>query len=478
MEVSANITGEIRKDFVRCSNQGERVNLRRLLQWKYSASLFSSGANTLCSVVFQLEVLRKLGVGTRSDLYYASIIIPTVLFTLVFGALTNVLVPMFVEAKARGGREETALLWNCLSITSVGGLTLMAFAYYPTRFFFPLLFHKLGWIDLPQVMGIMTAFCLYQVLFCAVTVKNCFLFAEGHPTPAQAGIFCGWLVSLCFLWRFHPGDGLGQIPLCLAAGNAVALAFPNVGSQTFHYEKGFLGAHASSLLSRNLPLMVGGSISSRLEPLFDGVLASFCREGSLTVYFFFGRIMLYVATITSSGYMQPVQKVLSEIAGERSWVALRHRTKRLAIRATLITLGLLAVAVIFLTFLYLWGFEPAKPYFQYFSGDLPVFFLMLGYLVGMLVAITYSNSLFILRKERLFLWASLAVFPAGVLLKFVGAYKYGLRGLALGTSVYWVLNAVALVFVFSRHLGQLETGSEPQADGNNRAMEIAGVSSK
>src|SRR5579859_1043831 len=161
MEVSANIAGEIRKDFVRRSTQEERVNLRRLLRWKYSASLFSSGANTLCSVVFQLEVLRKLGVGTRSDLYYASIIIPTVLFTLVFGALTNVLVPMFVEAKARGCREETALLWNCLFITSLGGLTLMASAYFPARFFFPLLFHKLGWIDLHQVMTVIAAFCLY-----------------------------------------------------------------------------------------------------------------------------------------------------------------------------------------------------------------------------------------------------------------------------------------------------------------------------
>jgi len=103
---------------------------------------------------------------------------------------------------------------------------------------------------------------------------------------------------------------------------------------------------------------------------------------------------------------------------------------------------------------------------------------MLGYLVGMLVAITYSNSLFILRKERLFLWASLAVFPAGILLKFVGAYKYGLGGLALGTSVYWVLNAVALVFVFSRHLDLLEADSGPQVEGEDRALEIAAISSK
>jgi O-antigen/teichoic acid export membrane protein len=205
------------------------------------------------------------------------------------------------------------------------------------------------------------------------------------------------------------------------------------------------------------------------------VLASFCKEGSLTIFYFFGRIMLCMTAVTSSGYMQPVQKVLAEIAGEGRWVALRHRTKRLALRATLITVGLLSAGILFLAVLYFWGFGPVKPYFQYFAEDLAVFFLLLGYLIGLLVSMTYSNTLFALRKERLFLWASLAVFPAGLLLKLVGAYMYGLGGLALGTSLYWMLNAAALIFVFSKHLGRLEADSKRAGDGVTRTMEITGV---
>lgn len=454
-----------------------KENLLRLLKWKYSPTLFLSGANTFCSVVFQLAVLRKLGVGARSDLYYASIIFPTVLFTVVFGALTSVLVPMFVEAKARGDREETTLFWNCLLTTSLSGLSVMALMYYPSRFLFPVLFQRLAWIDLSQIIGVILAFCLYQVLLCAVSVKSCFLFAEGHPTSAQVGVFFGWLVSLFFLWRFPPVNALGQIPLCLAAGNAVALVFPNLARRTFQYDKGFVRAHASSLLSRNVPLMIGGSISSRLEPLFDAVLASYCRQGSLTIYFFFGRVMLYMTTITSAGYMQPVQKVLAEIAGERSWALLRLRTKRLAVHATLITLGLLGVAVIFLAILYWSGFGLAKPYFEYFAHDWFVFFLMLGYLVGVLVGITYANSLFILNKESLFLWASLAVLPAGLLLKFAGAHTYGLGGLALGTSLYWALNAGGLVLVFSRYVSRLAAHSDPLRDRNATSAKMTALRS-
>jgi peptidoglycan biosynthesis protein MviN/MurJ (putative lipid II flippase) len=411
-------------------------------------------------------------------LYYASIVVPTVLYALAFGAVSSILVPMFVEAKANEAGEDATLLWNCLFLTTVGGLALLAVFYVPMLAVFPLIFHKLSWIDLRQVGGVLLAFSLYQILYVALLTKSCFLFSRGRPMTAQLGTFLGWLVSLFLLARIHAVQNLNQIPIYLIAGNAVALLFPNLGRESFQYSKGLLRSHTSSLLSRNLPLVVGGSVSSRLEPLFDGVLASFCKEGSLTIYFFFGRIMLYVATITSSGYMQPVQKVLAEIAGEGHWPVLRDRTRRLAVRATLITLGLLAIAVLFLGFLYLWGFGPAKPYFLYFADDLPVFFLMTGYLVGMLVSITYSNSLFVLRKERLFLWASLAVFPVGILFKLVGAYMYQLRGLALGTSFYWLLNAAALVFVFSRHLGRLEAGSERLSERKARAVEIAAISAK
>jgi hypothetical protein len=452
---------------------GAKTNLLRLLRWKYSPSLFLSGVNTVCSVVFQLGALSKLGVGARSDLYYASIVAPFVLYTLIFGALNSVLIPMLVEAKARDGGEEIAVLWNCVLVTIAGGVLLLVLLYYPTLYAFPFLFRKLAWIDLPQVGKVLLAYSVYQILFCTLAVKNCFLFFQGRPVSSQMSVLSGWLVSLLTLWRVHPVQNLSLIAVCLIAGNAVALAFPNVELKSFSYRKGFFRAHVSSLVSRNLPLIVGGSVSSRLEPLLDGVLASFCKEGSLTIFYFFGRIMMHLSTVTFSGYMQPMQKVLADVAGQAQWVVLQQRTKRLAVRATLISLGLLTVAVLLLAFLYLWGFGPAKVYFQYFADDWPVFFLMLGYLLGMVAVIAYSNSLLILRKERLFLLASLAVFPAGILFKFIGAYSYDLRGLALGTSLYWMLNAAVLIFVFSRYLGKLEADFEPSGDGETRSVELA-----
>src|SRR6516162_4999550 len=269
-----------------------RRNLGWVLKWKYSPTLLFSGANTLCSVVFQFAILSKLGIGARSDLYFASIVATLVAYTLAFGALNNVLVPMFVEAKAKSGREEIVLLWNCVFVTSVGVSLLSILLYYPLRLAFPSMFRKLAWIDLRQVGYIFLAYSLYQLLFLAVMATNCFLFAKGRPLFAQMSVFCGWVVSLALLWRIHPTQSLWRIPFCLVAGNTVALLFPGLGREAFFYRGGLLKGHATLLFRRTLPVAAGCSVSW-VEPAVDGIIASALKEGSLTIYYVFSRMMLY-----------------------------------------------------------------------------------------------------------------------------------------------------------------------------------------
>jgi peptidoglycan biosynthesis protein MviN/MurJ (putative lipid II flippase) len=431
------------------------VNLSRLFQWKYSPSLAASGVNTFASVLFQFGVLYKLGVGARSDLYYASIIIPTVLYSLAFGALNNVLVPMFVEAQAQGDGEEIVLLWNSLFLTLGGGLGFLAVLYYPVCFAFPLMFRKLAWVDMGQVSKVLIAYSLYQLLYTAVLTKNCFLFARGRPVFAQAGVFCGWLVSLSLLSRFHGSENLARIPLCLVVGYAVVLLFPNLGAETFYYRRGLLKLHTVSLISRTLPVTAGTSVGW-LEPAIDGAIASTLKQGSLTIYYFFGRVMFYIATAIFSGYIQPVAKHLSELAVSGYWREFRRRTNSVAINAAAAGLGFSTCSLLVFLLMGALKISLMRPYVLTFGQNLPVYFLLLGYLFGTLGYAVYSNTLYVMRRERLFLIVSIITFPAGILLKLLGAWMLGLRGLAAGTSVYWVTWAVVLAVCFSWAVGRRE----------------------
>lgn len=437
------------------SGNDGKVNPRPLLNRKYLPSLFLAGANTLCSAVFQLAVLYKLGVGAKSDLYYASILIPTVLYSLAFGALNNVLVPMFTEAKANGDSEDTILFWDCLLLTTIGGLILLVLLYYPMLVAFSLIFQKLSWVDLVQVRNVLLAYSLYQVLYVSLLAKNCFLFARGRPTLAQVGVFCGWFVSLFMLYRLHSIQGLSQIPLCLVAGNAVGLLFPNLGRGAFFYRKGFLMRHTFSLVSRALPVAAGTS-TGWAEPVIDGAIASTMKQGSLTIYYFFGRIMFYTATTLFSGYVQPMTKQLAEMAAGSRYRELRRQTKHVVLSAALLSLGILGFGLLLLVFLSTIRIPALGAYVSAFDHNLPVFFLLSGYLFGTLGYAVYSNSLYVLRRERLFLVASIVVFPVGIGLKVIGAQMFGLKGLATGTSFYWIMYAAVLAYCFSWAVVQSE----------------------
>ncbi len=425
-----------------------KSNFERLLKWKYSPSLFLSGANTLCNVIFQFAILWKLGVGARSDLYFASVVTPLVAYTLAFGALNSVLVPMFVETRAKGDREEIVLFWNCLIVTFVGASLLLTLLYYSVLSAFPLMFRRLTWVDLRQVASVLLMYSFYQLLYLSVLAKNCFLFARGRPVRAQMGVFCGWVVSLILLWRIHPVQSLGQIPFCLVAGNAVAFLLPSLGREVFFYRRGLLKRHTISLFARTWPVAAGCSMSW-IEPAFDGVIASALKAGSLTIYYLFSRMMLYAVTSIVSGYIQPATKHLAELAASGSLRELRRQTRKVVVNGGLLGFGILGLGLLGLVLLGAAGIPVLRPYLLIFSQNLPVLFLLSGYLFALIGYSGYSNSLYVLGRERLFMVASLIIFPAGMILKFLGARMLGVRGLAAATSAYWLAYAIALYFSFS-----------------------------
>jgi hypothetical protein len=214
------------------------------------------------------------------------------------------------------------------------------------------------------------------------------------------------------------------------------------------YRRGLLKTHAISLFTRTWPITAGCSIGW-IEPAIDGVIASALKAGSLTIYFFFTRIMLYAAMSIFSGYVQPVSKRLAELAGTDSLVELRRQTSKVVVHGVLVGLGILGLGLVGLLFLDTARIPVLEPYVLVFTQNIVIFFLLLGYLVGMLGYAGYSNSLYVLGRERLFMVASFIIFPAGITAKFLGARMYGLHGLAAGTSFYWLGYAAILFFCFS-----------------------------
>jgi peptidoglycan biosynthesis protein MviN/MurJ (putative lipid II flippase) len=437
------------------------VILTQYLSRHRAIPLFLAGLNTLVAMAFQLSIIYRLNVGAASDLYYAVTIITVVIYSIIFDPVSNVLIPMFVE-KASRDRENAALFWNSLAGTLALGCFILLVAYYPLRLVFPLVFKNLAWVDKAQIGRIIVAYSVYQTLFCAVAVKNCFLFATGKPASAQLGMLAGWMLSLFLLWFMDIPSDVSRIAYCLVAGNLLTLVFPNISSWAFVSRKELTPTHLTAVFTRAVPL-TSGSVILKTESLLDGALASLCGVGSLTIYQLFSRLLVAVSTIINSGFIQPVTKDLAELAVNERWPRLRWYAARSAVNSSLTSLTLLLPLAPLLAVLHAWPVQSLEPYVRIIEKNIWTLILMLGYLLGSLIWKVYANGLFVLRGERGFARVCLVTFSLGIVLKVIGTFTFRLPGLALGTSLYWLLAAVAMATTFLKMLRHSATPA-PELD--------------
>jgi len=410
-----------------------------------------AGLNTLLSSVFQLLVIYKLGIGRQSDLYYGATVAAAVVYTLFLDPLSNVLIPMFVQKASQGNNERSGLLWNAMLVVFLGGLATLLVIYFPIRLIFPLIFKSLRWATPAEVGKIVIFYSIYQTLFGAITVKNCYLFAFGKPVSAQLNMLVSWIFSLALLIGTNIAGDVSRIAYCLVAGHLAGLLIPNLDRMALTYRKGCFRAHVGTLLRRGGPLASGSAIF-KAEALLDGALASLFGAGSLTVYQLFSRMLLSISTVINSGYIQPVTKHLAESAEQGNWNILRRQTAKAATWSSAAGLVCLIPLVPVLFLLHARPIRALEVYVRLFERNYSILLLMLGFLIGAVVWKVYATGLFVLRKERLFAFICVATFLVGAAFKIAGAYGAGLPGLAFGTSLYWLLGAGCMATGFLRSL--------------------------
>jgi peptidoglycan biosynthesis protein MviN/MurJ (putative lipid II flippase) len=414
-------------------------------------SVLLAGLNAVLSSGFQLLVVYRLGVGEMSDLYYGATIAVIVIFTIYLDPLSNVLIPMFVEKEADGNNEKVELFWNSMFVVFLFGAAIVLVTYFPMRLALPLIYKSLRWVNHGEVGKIVALYSIYLILFGAITVKNCYLFACGRPVAAQSNMLVSCITSVLLISRLDVATDVSRIAYCLIGGGVAGLAFPNLDRSTFFFRGTHFRAHLSALIRRGW-LLTSGSAIFKAESLLDGAIASFFGAGSLTVYQLFSRMLLSVSTIINSGYIQPVTKHLAEAAKHEQWSSLRGQARKSAFWASAAAIACLIPLVAILLILNARPIHALDIFVQLFGRNQGVFLLMLGYLVGSLIWKVYATGLIVLNRERLFALLCISTFLVGVVLKILGAYSAGLAGLALGTSLYWILGAACMAAGFWRSL--------------------------
>lgn len=419
--------------------------------------LLLAAGNGALTLAFYSLVVHRYGVGQLTDLVFAISLLVNVLYTVTLGQLNEILVPYFTELKEEG--KIATAYWNLTAGVVIGGTLLAGLLFFPLARLTPLIFPGMAAQSPGLLRQLLWLNCAYYVIFCAWTVKSCFLVARGRTCLMQSLLLLGNGSAVLWLAAFARPQAPAQIVLAQLLSATVLLLCPPAGTSLAHYQSGHALRHGAEAYGRIRWLVVNAAIC-RAEPLFDSVIAACIGSGAVTVFYLFQRMVGFTHAVVQNGYLLPLSQRLAEHPrGSRFRGLLREGTAE-ALALTAALLAATAAALVGLRWLPLPAFRSFGSLFQQHGLLL---LLLAGYAAGIILVKIYSTALYIRRREYLYMQVSVAAFAAGVLLKVSGACWLGLPGLALGNSAAALLAAGAVYAALVRVLSPLATAEKPLA---------------
>lgn len=394
-----------------------------------------SAVNIGIAFLFQWYVLVQLGPGVQTDALFAGMAIPQLVLAVISGSLTHVLVPLLAGENEDRLRHD-AWAFVCL----VGG----AFAVVAV-----LLCAGAGlWI--PVVVpgfddagkSLATDLVRVQLAGMVLSAINGVQWAAYHARqrfilPELAPLLAGVLAFPILVWTL-PRYGV------VAAAWITVL---RLGMQTFLLAPGLgrpvrpdlKSAAIQSAWHRIKPLLLGTAYY-KTDPLLDRYLLSMATTGSLSLYYLAQQIYAAAGQILNKAIVAPLVPILARHYKENDLASLEYLYKRRLLLVAAITLSSFVVLILFGQTLFgiLIGHGSVT------SSDVVQLWWIAIWLGGMFIGGALGNittSAFYARGDtQTPTRVGICTFTLYVPAKLVTFYWLGIMGLALSTSVYYLVS--------------------------------------
>lgn len=396
---------------------------------------FLSAANIGFAFISQWYVLTQLGPGIETDALFAGMTIPQLALVIVSGSLMHVLVPLL------SGKEEDELrhdAWGFLVL--VGSLfTLLAIVLYLTApWWVPLSvpgFSETG-LELTirltriQLVGMVFS-AINGVQWAAYHARQQFLWAEFTPLLVSA------FTLLLLIWALPRFGVIAAAWITtLRIGLQTLLLAPGMGYPVHPNLHSFAIQQA---WQRIKPLLLGTAYY-KTDPMVDRFLLSTEATGSLSLYYFAQQIYSAVNQVINKAITAPLVPVLSRLHQANNMAEFRRAYYRKLIQLGLLSfiefLGLVFVGQSLLKLLIGHGSVTA-------SNVIELWWIMIWlggtFACGALGQIS-SSSFYAIGDTLTITRLSIYSYTFYIPIKVISFYVYGIAGLALSTSLFFVVN--------------------------------------
>jgi putative peptidoglycan lipid II flippase len=421
-----------------------------------------AATSLILTLFFQWYIVATLGAGSETDALFIAMVVPQLILSIASAAITSVLVPLFST------RDDIRLRKSGWTIVHGAFLVLGTLV---------LLFAVTASIWVPWIapgfdqfaLGLTVTLVRVQLpgmLFAAVAVvlwsAAC---ARGRFVWAESSALLPSVFAVLLLIWALPRYGVTAAAWALAAKPAlhVLLLLPVLGAYAAPDWKDDVlteGWH------RAKPLLLGAAYY-RLDEVVDRMLSSLAAAGGLTLFYLAQRLWGAGNAVLSKAIVAPVVPVLARAAESRDWVVFR-RTLNRRLLAVMVSLSAGGLAV----------FLAGNPMLTLvFRGSHlgPQEIAMLWWLLIALLGAWFGGTLAELLAASFYAAGDTTIptrigvfgFTLGVGMKIGGFYLGGLSGLALGTSVFYILNTLLLYGFLMRFI--MNRGNDNLCSGMLRA---------
>ena len=425
-----------------------------------SSSLKSVSVLSLCSVgqlllqfAFQLLLAKYYGTQAEMDTFRAALGFPTVVSTILVGALGFAFIPVFVDTRQNSGERDAWSMASNLAILMV--LTCVAITAASM------------WLARPLMTALQPGFShtkveqtvdLFRILVWLIVANSLSTFLRSvyhcHGKFFVTGIapVVGMSVTVAYCVLAHQAQGIRAVAIAVLLGSVVGvvLQLPLVLGN-FRWQLKIVEATRRCLIL--MAPLIAGAAYYNLDPLVDRYLISHLPTGSLALWGYTQQLTAAIVTVSTTGLAIVAFPRFSAFAA----AADQHRLQN-EIASAYRFLAFLIVPI--LAGLLLFSQPIIRDLLQRGKFDQQATAIVAGLLVVYLGQIFAAAAgeiaarVFYASKDTLTpVMIGMCGFTLGLPLKYWIAPTAGLVGIAAVTSLYSLFNIACMLLLLVRRMG-------------------------
>jgi putative peptidoglycan lipid II flippase len=413
-----------------------------------------SGANLFLLFLFQAFVLVTVGPGVETDALFAGMALPQLVLAVISGSLMHVLVPYLAREEENRVQQDT---WGIFIVVGVAFGFLSAALYVFAPFWVPWIvpgFSPAGktlTVLLTRIQLIGVSFtALSGVLWAVYHARQQFLWAEFSPLlPNLLGLGC-------IIWAL-PRFGIMAVAWILVLRTLLHMLLLLPGLPA--YRKPNWRSHNLRVVWLRIKPLLLGSAYYKTDLVVDRFLSSMAPAGGLSLLYLAQQLYGAANEIINKAIAAPMVPLLAGQAKSGNWTQFHGTYRKRLLWMAFLTGGCYVV-------LFLWG----KYFLEILIGHggvtqhniallQSILNCLGGVFIGGALGQILSSAFYATTDTVTPTKIGAVVFTLGIALKVFGFFLFGILGIAIGSSLYYLLAAAALYVSLESKLKNLQVST-------------------